>query len=56
VKAMIAVAVTARCLGCGWTAGPGGWAVDRETEKHTRPGHPTATLAAPAASPDNRSK
>ena len=45
---MIRLAVTARCPGCGWTAGPGSWDVDRQAEKHTKGGHPTATLATPA--------
>ena len=39
---------TARCLRCDWTAGPGPWAaVDRAADKHTRAGHPTATIATP---------
>jgi hypothetical protein len=42
------LAVTARCLGCAWTAGPGGWAVDRQAEKHVSRGHATVTLARPA--------
>jgi hypothetical protein len=40
------ITVTAACHGCPWTAGPGQWAtVDRAAEKHTKAGHPTATLA-----------
>lgn len=37
---------TAHCIGrCGWTAGPGDpAAVDRDADKHTRGGHPTATV------------
>lgn len=44
---MIAVTVTAHCIGrCDWTA-TGDWpAVDRAAEKHTKAGHPTATVAA----------
>lgn len=39
----------AHCLRCGWTAGPGAVpAVDRAADKHTSPGHPTATIATPA--------
>jgi hypothetical protein len=35
---------TARCLRCPWTAA-GDWAAaDRAAEKHTRAGHPTATV------------
>jgi hypothetical protein len=45
---VIQLAVTARCLGCDWTAGPGDWAVDRQAERHTAAGHPTVTLARPA--------
>lgn len=45
---MIAVTATACCLGCEWTAGPGGpAAVDRQAERHTKAGHPTATMATP---------
>ena len=40
---MITVTVTAACLRCDWTAGPGAWAA----EKHTSLGHPTATKAEP---------
>jgi hypothetical protein len=40
---------TAHCLRCEWTAGPGDpGAVDRAAERHTRTGHPTATIAEPA--------
>ena len=36
---------TAHCLGCDWTAGPGPAAdVDKAADKHTGPGHPTATI------------
>ncbi len=46
---MITVLVSARCVSrCDWTAGPGGWDVDRTAEAHTRKtGHPTATTAIP---------
>jgi hypothetical protein len=47
---MITVTVTAHCLRCDWTAGPGDMAaVDRGAEKHTRAGHATATAAVPAS-------
>jgi hypothetical protein len=36
---------TARCLACPWTAGPGTPAdIDRQAERHTGRGHPTATV------------
>lgn len=38
--------VTAHCLGCAWTAGPGDWSVDRQAERHASCGHPTVTVAA----------
>ena len=48
---MIAVTATAHCLGCDWTAGPGSQAdIDRQAERHTKAGHPTATVGAPATS------
>ena len=38
---------TAHCHRCDWTAGPGPAAdIDRAAEKHTRAGHPTATITA----------
>lgn len=38
---------TARCLRCDWTAPPGDWAAaDRAAERHTKAGHPTATVTA----------
>ena len=38
----------ARCLRCPWTQA-GDWAgTDRAAEKHTRAGHPTATVTEPA--------
>ena len=46
---MITLTIAARCLRCGWTAPPGTMAdADRAAEKHTSPGHPTATIAEPA--------
>ena len=48
-RAVIQLAVTAHCLGCAWTAGPGDWRVDRAAEKHTKAGHATVTMATPAA-------
>ena len=46
---MIQLAVTAHCLGCDWTAGPGDWSIDRQAERHTSRGHATATVATPVA-------
>ena len=45
---MITLTVTAHCLACGWTAGPGIMTeTDKAAEKHTRAGHPTGVVAAP---------
>lgn len=39
---------TAHCQGCDWTTSGQLADVDRAAEKHTRKGHPTATIATPA--------
>jgi hypothetical protein len=45
---VITLTATANCLRCPWSAGPGNQAtVDKQAERHTRVGHPTATLATP---------
>lgn len=49
---MITLTVTATCGGCPWTTtGPGSqWDdIQRQADKHTAPGHPTAVTAVPAA-------
>lgn len=52
---MIAVAASAHCIGCcGWTADGDPAAVDKQAEKHTRTGHPTATVATPATTERTR--
>jgi hypothetical protein len=39
---------TAHCHRCNWTT-TGTWThTDHAADKHTRPGHPTATIATPA--------
>jgi hypothetical protein len=46
---MTTLTATAHCHGCDWTTGPATMAAaDKAAEKHTRPGHPTATMATPA--------
>jgi hypothetical protein len=48
---MITVSVSARCGQCDWTAGPSqDWDdIERQTRRHTGPGHPTCTVAIPAS-------
>jgi hypothetical protein len=45
---MIALTATAHCLRCDWSAAGSMAEVDKQAERHTKTGHPTATLAAPA--------
>lgn len=46
---LITMTAAAHCTGrCGWTAGPGPASdIDRAADKHTRDGHPTATIVTP---------
>lgn len=45
---MSTLAASAHCIGCDWTAAGDPADVDRQAEKHTSPGHATATAAEPA--------